>query len=558
MIPKISTGKDFKGCLDYLFDRGRKNEKIVEFVASNCSGITEDKILPDILKTLDGKPEIKNPLLHISLSAAAEDGEISREEWYKVVELFREKMGLDDQYAYACVRHRETDHDHVHLAVSRIPAVGRPWRDSYSHRRAIAACRQIEEELGFTVVVPGTRKGGRVAPPNKDEKSKIKKAKKDQKHAPVTKVTLQKWIDEILAEGQITASQFVRRMAAFGVMAKPNLARTGRLNGFSFRSEEQKWAFKGTELGSEYKLAGLMDKGLIYNPRHDYRALCAAAGIEIQAPVPRVELPAPTAEDIIRGAIDYLLQTPISADNFVASLKMSGVDVKASLAREGRLSGFSFCLANEEETNKWIKGSALGKDYRLTNLLFRGLKYDQMRNHVALKQALDCRPTVRAEEYMIRLAKPINFIQAAVEVEITWTRRDMARLATELGLLYWPSNDGQGMAFWTKTQPGGERSGIAFIDYDTRLSVPIIDDERIIMALKYAREKWGTILITGDNDFILRAEALARDLGIPLAGERSEEEAQPDPSTYWPPRLIPQEPRTGAEDSEESSGWPQP
>ena len=94
------------------------------------------------------RPDCKKPVLHFSLSLPACD-RLDDNKWTEATTLFLYQMGLAD-HSFFCVRHSDTDHDHVHVAVCKISANGQIWDTQKSAIRAMSACEKIEEKMGLT------------------------------------------------------------------------------------------------------------------------------------------------------------------------------------------------------------------------------------------------------------------------------------------------------------------------------------------------------------------------------------------------------------------------
>ena len=76
------------------------------------------------------------------------------------------------------------------------------------------------------------------------------------------KMVLQGIIDNVLTGEKLSATAFCERLEAAGVIVIPNIASTGKLNGFAFKYNEI--PFKGSDLGDSYKLKKLEERGVTY------------------------------------------------------------------------------------------------------------------------------------------------------------------------------------------------------------------------------------------------------------------------------------------------------
>lgn len=531
MIPHVEIGTGYKGCLDYIYDTGHKHLKDVEYICGTAIGTNADELLSEFVQSYRLRPTLNKCVAHISLSAAPGNGRLDRNKWTVIAEQFLAELGFDlSQTIYTVVRHGETDHDHIHIALSRVMLDGSAWDDGRCNMWAIRACRNLEKLHNLTrveSVKPEIKRGL-----DKTEKSKAQNARKAGKPQPPNKLTLQGWIDEILSQNKkISAPAFVIKLAAKGVLIRPNLANAGRLNGFSFVLDGI--AYKGSDLGRAYTLNSLMDRGLTYDPSKDADAL-RALSISSDHTSPFISMlntrqtsstfdqeglglssRKQAIDETLRLTIDHQLRLgPQSTIKFVEGLAASGVQVTVALANNGRLSGFRFFLGDGES----LKGSELGPDYTLAGLLRRSLTYDSV-------QAAKLKATIKAlgsksidsQRYSEIDLKWPDTIIPVYQVNQKTSNEAFRNFIKSEGLLYWKDQDASDMIFYHRARgPKGERQGIAYVDKGNKIEVRISTEDNILKALKYGVLKWGIVRITGAPDFVSRAEALARANGIPL------------------------------------------
>jgi hypothetical protein len=157
MIPNVVRGADFRGCLDYLFQK----EKLPIIVATNMVGQTpaELAIEFEMIRQLNQRSTV--PVWHVSL-AARPDELISREQWAEVVDRFVRKVGEQagedeksispEENQFVAVAHGDRVHPHIHLVLNRVLDSGEVCYCKWDHNRAQQACREIEQELGLVIV----------------------------------------------------------------------------------------------------------------------------------------------------------------------------------------------------------------------------------------------------------------------------------------------------------------------------------------------------------------------------------------------------------------------
>lgn len=266
---KIQRGSGFRGAVEY--DLGAS--KGASIVGGNMVGTTPKELAAEFGLSRAMRSEVDRPVLHMSISCPPGE-RLSDEEWRAVSDRFMELMGLAG-HQFVGVRHTDRPHDHIHITASRIKLDGSLWHGKWEAFRAIEACQRIEREFGLTLT-PGLDDRADAAPEqapvNRDRKNvtqnEIEQADRTG-DAPV-RLRLQEILDDVL-DGPQTALALMDRLAAAGVSARPNIASTGRLNGFSF--ELDGIAFKASQLGKSYAWKKMQERGVEYEPERDAEAV---------------------------------------------------------------------------------------------------------------------------------------------------------------------------------------------------------------------------------------------------------------------------------------------
>ncbi|QHL91633.1 relaxase/mobilization nuclease domain-containing protein [Sphingomonas changnyeongensis] len=108
MIPNITRGANFAGLVDYLVDN-RDHELL------DLDGVSSiDAAAGEMAAIASLSARVRSPLMHLSLSAAHEDGQLSRDEWMLAVDKVGRELCLAG-HPRVVVRHRDKQHDHVHV-----------------------------------------------------------------------------------------------------------------------------------------------------------------------------------------------------------------------------------------------------------------------------------------------------------------------------------------------------------------------------------------------------------------------------------------------------------
>lgn len=250
MKAKVSRGAGFRGVLDYALDQGHKREKQPELVGGNMAADTSEDLAREFGAVRGLRSDIKKPVWHCSLSCPAGE-RLTSEQWAEAGRRHMEQMGLDPaNHQYVLVRHNDTDHDHVHLIANRVGLDGKVWLGQWEAKHAINSTQQIERDMGLTLTAglePDHRP--KLKTPSKGE---IEMAIRTGEQPP--RLVVQNVVREAMQDRPHVV-EFIERLDAAGVRAVPNIASTGRMNGFSF--ERDGVAFKASQLGDDFKWASL-------------------------------------------------------------------------------------------------------------------------------------------------------------------------------------------------------------------------------------------------------------------------------------------------------------
>jgi hypothetical protein len=259
MIQKISpAGQGFRGVVNYAL--GPK--KSPEIVASSMAGQDPRSLAREFGFAREANEAVTKPVFHASLSADPTD-QVTPGQWWSIAETYMEKMGYGESL-WVAVRHRDTEHDHIHLIASRISHDGSRVKDFQDRKRGEAIVRDLEREHGLHQVAP-SRKAERTAI-TRDELAAFERTGEVS-----VKTRLQEHL-AIAARDQPTMGEFAERLAAQGVALRVQVASTGRVSGISFQLDEV--AFKGSDLGRAYSWKGLQEKlGVSYEASRDLSTL---------------------------------------------------------------------------------------------------------------------------------------------------------------------------------------------------------------------------------------------------------------------------------------------
>lgn len=264
---KIKRGAGFRGLLDYL-EENKDGPAPGRLIGGSMAGTTPQELAREFAVSRRLRPDIKKPVWHNSLRLPAGE-DASDKAWNKMAEDYLTRMGFDIQKTQYCFW-KHDDEAALHIVASRIMLDGTVYLGRNENLISTRVIQQLERDHELTITKgPGTEPAAR----RKPSKNKIEKALRTGKR--LSDLVLQETIDQILAAGPITVHYFVDLLKAHGITARPNIASTGKFNGFSFGldGDTNKAGapifYKGSALGPAYTAAGLLNRSLLYDPARD-------------------------------------------------------------------------------------------------------------------------------------------------------------------------------------------------------------------------------------------------------------------------------------------------
>ncbi|EGU1717965.1 relaxase/mobilization nuclease domain-containing protein [Escherichia coli] len=235
------TGRSFKNRIKYIL----KDDH--DFI---CSNISADKNnvsdLTDEFKAVSSfRQDIKKPVFHAFLSLPKNE-HLTDQQWEEIAKDYLKEMNINiEKHQYICVRHNDTDQDHIHIVANRIGLDGSVWHGQHSAFNTIAACERLEVKHGLTITQSLKGQKSEVSAPTKNE---IEMAlRTGEKPA---RLVLQASLQAAMT-GKPDLETFVERLQAVGIEPRFNVASsTGNVAGVSFSVGDV--AFKGSSLGKKF------------------------------------------------------------------------------------------------------------------------------------------------------------------------------------------------------------------------------------------------------------------------------------------------------------------
>ncbi|MFJ3268593.1 relaxase/mobilization nuclease domain-containing protein [Serratia liquefaciens] len=241
-------GKSFKNRVKYILKDD--HDFICSNMTSDSNNITE---LTDEFKSVSKfRQDIKKPVFHAFLSLPQNEN-ITDEKWEEIAKDYLKEMNIDiEKHQYICVRHKDTDKDHIHIVANRIGLDGSVWHGQHDLLKTISACERLEVKHNLTITDGLKGQKSEVSAPTKAE---IEMAlRTGEKPA---RIVLQNALQTAMT-GKPDLETFVERLQAVGIEPRFNVASTGNVAGCSFSVGDV--AFKGSQLGKKFSWNTIKEK----------------------------------------------------------------------------------------------------------------------------------------------------------------------------------------------------------------------------------------------------------------------------------------------------------
>lgn len=254
MIPNITQGNDPHGLMRYLFGSGKRNEHEDPHLVAAHEGLTIDVDRPDPTRAqiralgyeLADVADTFNAVVpaghvwHCSVSLPREDGKLSDDQWARIAHRVVDHMGFSpapgpdgDLLAgragcrWLAVRHGLSagGNDHIHIALSLVREDGTIANDWRSYKRVQAVCRELEDELGLTIVAGRRRDHGRAGHlPAASRADREITARTDGPDEPPLRERLEHHV-RAAAAASANEAEFVTRLREAGLLLRPRRGR---------------------------------------------------------------------------------------------------------------------------------------------------------------------------------------------------------------------------------------------------------------------------------------------------------------------------------------------
>lgn len=290
-MQKIKRGKSFTGVVQYALKPGSHHKSVPVVIGGNMLGYSAAELIAEFNISASLRPDIAKPVWHNSLRLPQAES-LTAKQWVSFADDYMNRMGFSETHLRCYVIHDDEAGQHIHIIASRMDLIGGKL---YLGRNENLISTRVIQELELTHGL--TRTKGLFPSPtfssaNKHKKLSRNEQQKEKREGQATpKSFLQDTIDKLLATANDIPS-FIEALAENGITTRPNIASSGRMNGFSF--EYSGITFKASQLGKNYSWATLQEK-LRYEPQRDNPQLYAlktsfAKNNEISSPEAKATL----------------------------------------------------------------------------------------------------------------------------------------------------------------------------------------------------------------------------------------------------------------------------
>ncbi|MBQ4781537.1 relaxase/mobilization nuclease domain-containing protein [Pectobacterium versatile] len=290
-MQKIRRGKGFAGVVLYALKPGSHHQCTPYVIGGNMLGNEAGDLIAEFNTTKTLRPDVLKPVWHNSLRLPKSEA-LTDAQWSEIADDYMSRMGFSETHLRCYILHDDVAGQHIHIIASRVSLdAGKLYLGKNENLISTRIIQQLERDYSLTITKgpelvaspspasPFPPALSRKSPPQKPMGStpKPKKLSRNEammekyKEEPSPKSVIQKAVEALLV-GKPSTTEFVTQLVARNITVVPNIASTGKMNGFSF--EYQGIAFKASQLGKGYSWSTLQDK-LDYQPERDNAFLFA-------------------------------------------------------------------------------------------------------------------------------------------------------------------------------------------------------------------------------------------------------------------------------------------
>ncbi|EGK7849582.1 relaxase/mobilization nuclease domain-containing protein [Salmonella enterica] len=291
-MQKIKRGKQFAGVVLYSLNSGPHHNVMPYVIGGNMTGSSVAELISEFESSKQLRPDVTKPVWHNSLRLPKGET-LSARQWAAFADDYMTRMGFTETHLRCYILHDDADGQHIHIIASRINMVGgKLYLGKNENLISTRIISELERIHGLTETTPATSS----RPQAKRKPSRNELMMAERTAAPCPKSQLQTLIDNVLTHRPDLLT-FIDMLERKGVTCKPNIASTGKMNGFSF--QYQGIAFKASQLGKKYGWSSLQTQ-IDFTPERlallkKEQQQTAPVPVPVLVPVP-VPVPVPSCE----------------------------------------------------------------------------------------------------------------------------------------------------------------------------------------------------------------------------------------------------------------------
>jgi hypothetical protein len=272
-----ASNRGFRHLARYIRGRDTKS-RATWFLAANLPGVTRADDLELACKLVDAVQSQNTRAgskrtYHLVISLHPDDRRLERQELQRIVERLADTPGFSE-HQYIAVRHDDTDHEHIHVAINKIhPETFRVHSPALDHQKLFSGARALERELGLTPLRSRTR----------DREKITQRAIDCEAHQGIN--SFARWARENLRPA-IRATRLQRSgdvheaCGRLGVVVRPHG------NGLVFEDVVRGVRVKASTVGRELGKARLCQRLGAFEPASERQLVAAREALHRYSPVP--------------------------------------------------------------------------------------------------------------------------------------------------------------------------------------------------------------------------------------------------------------------------------
>ena len=256
-MQKIKRGKNFAGVVFYALRPASHHKTPPSVIGGNMDGSNAGELIAEFNATKALRPDVAKPVWHNSLRLP-ENEALTDAQWSEIADDYMSRMGFSETHLRCYVLHDDAAGQHIHIIASRIElSSGKLYLGKNENLISTRIIQDLEQDYQLT-----RTKGPKASLAAPSPKPKLKKSRNEMMIEKRTgelcpKGFIQNALNELLDTRQ-SITDFVQQLVAQNIRPIPNIASTGRMNGFSF--EYNGIAFKASQLGKGYSWSALQSR----------------------------------------------------------------------------------------------------------------------------------------------------------------------------------------------------------------------------------------------------------------------------------------------------------